>query len=87
MAFATDYHWPMCSEGMPSQKSASRKLGMRSVNIATGLRLPKNPSSTQVPNDYSMCPEFPVLDAHKELFWGTRPVDASTMSHFSRNPN
>ena len=42
---------PSCSGGMSNQKSASRKLGVRSVNIATGLRLPRNPSSTQVPND------------------------------------
>ena len=42
---------PSCSGGMSNQKSGSRKLSMRSVNIATGLRLPKNPSSTQVASD------------------------------------
>ncbi len=54
-------------------KSGSEKLRERGAD-ALGTGCPKTPLLSRSQVTDSMCPEFPALDAHKELFLGRCPV-------------
>ncbi len=63
-------------------KSGSEKLRERGAD-ALGTGCPKTPLLSRSQVTDSMCPEFPALDAHKELVLGSCPATRLGLNRFA----